>query len=154
MILDTFTIETQHSIATAHDKLAQQVYAKPLLGLRGSFLFGEVSEDFFWLRRFEVRGGRFFRAELSLTIITGWFETVPTGTIIHLTVEVNMYCLLVYLPLFLVFTATGWQSLLNKVDGAIFVSIILIVMPIIYAILSSKDEMRFYRNKLRQIFLY
>jgi hypothetical protein len=154
MILDTFTIETQDSIATAHDKLAQQVYAKPLLGLRGSFLFGEVSEDFFWLRRFEVRGGgTFFRAELSLTIITGWFETVPTGTVIHLTVEVNMYCLLVYLPFLLVFIATGWQSLLNKVDGAIFVSVILIVMPIICTIFSSKDEMRFYRNKLRQIFL-
>jgi hypothetical protein len=154
MILDTFTIETQDSIATAHDKLSKQVYAKPLLGLRGSFLFGEVSEDFFWLRRFEVRSGySFFRVELSLTIITGWFETVSTGTVIHLTVEVNMYCLLVYLPFLLVFTATGWQSLLNKVDGAIFISVMLIIVPIVSAIFSSKDEMRFYRNKLRQIFL-
>jgi hypothetical protein len=153
MILDTFTIETEDAIATARDKLAQQVYAKPLLGLRGEFLFGEVSEDFFWLRRFEVRGGRFFRAELSMTIITGWFETVPSGTVIHLTVEANMYSILVYLPFLLLFTATGWRSVLDKVDGAIFVSVWIIVVPVMHIIFSSKDEMRFYRNKLRQIFL-
>jgi hypothetical protein len=54
MILDTFTIETQDSLATARDKLSQQVYAKPVFGSRGSFLIGEVSEDFFWLNRYEV----------------------------------------------------------------------------------------------------
>jgi hypothetical protein len=51
MILDTFTIETQDSLATARDKLAQQVYANPVFGSRGSFLIGEVSEDFFSLYR-------------------------------------------------------------------------------------------------------
>jgi hypothetical protein len=69
MILDTFTIETEDSIATARDKLAQQVYAKPVFGSRGSFLLGEVSEDFFWLNRFEVRSA--YSYVRSRTIING-----------------------------------------------------------------------------------
>jgi hypothetical protein len=148
MILDTFIIETQDSLATARDKLTQQVYANPVFGSRGSFLIGEVSEDFFLLSRFEVRAADSFVR--SMTIISGWFEIIPSGTVIHLTVEANI---LGYLPFFLVVTAMGWQSVLNKVDGQIFVYVLMIVLPVVHAIFSSKDEMRFYRNKLRQVFL-
>jgi hypothetical protein len=151
MILDTFTIETQDSLATARDKLSQQVYAKPVFGSRGSFLIGEVSEDFFWLNRYEVYSAYTFNR--SATIINGWFETVPSGTTIHLTVEVHTS---VYSVLFLLFIiAMNWRSVLNKVDILIFIYVLMIVLPFVfaYAIFSIKGEMRFYRNKLKQVFL-
>ena len=151
MILNTFTIETQDSLFTARDKLAQQVYAQPLFGSRGSFLIGEVSEDFFLLSRFEVYSAYTFNR--SATVINGWFETVPSGTIIHLTVEVNTP--VYYLPFLLFIIAMNWRSLLNKVDGQISIYVIMIVLSFvfIYAFFSIKNEIKFYRNKLRQVFL-
>jgi hypothetical protein len=151
MILDTFTIETQDSLATARYKLAQQVYANPVFGSRGSFLIGEVSEDFFLLSLFEVYSAYTFNR--STTFISGWFEKVPSGTVIHLTVEANTP--VYYLPFLLSIIAIIWQSVLNKVGRQIFISALIIVLPFVFAcaIFSIKNEIRFYRNKLRQVFL-
>lgn len=162
MILNTFTIQTQDSILIARQKLIGKIDASPKLFEYPSnqvTLCGEVSESSFKLSR--RRGAR----KYPLTTIRGKFEVVPIGTVIHLTVELNLL-VIVPLLLFIVFGCSSeWQKMLKSsrdldllhshTMDILFVGIA-VVMPVIMivaSISSYQDELKFYRKKLTQIFL-
>jgi hypothetical protein len=149
MIVDTFIIETQDSFAVARDKLIQQVCAKPWLGMNGMFLCGEVGEDFFILRRYQ--GSGHLSLVRSITVINGWFESIPSGTVFYFTVEVNSFSIIASILFVLQVIVIGWQTMINKIDGIPFACALIILMPSIIVPYSIQDEMRFYRNKLNQV---
>jgi hypothetical protein len=149
MIVDTFIIETQDSFAVAHDKLIQQVCAKPWLGMNGMFLCGEVGEDFFILRRYQGNGHS--SLVRSITVINGWFESTPLGTVFYFVVEVNSFSIIAYILFILQAIVIGWQAMINRIDGIPFACALMILIPSVIVPYSIQDEMRFYRNKLNQV---
>jgi hypothetical protein len=151
MIIDTFTIETQDPFAVARDKLIQQVYSKPWLGMKGTFLCGQVGEDFFLLRRYEGNG--YLSLVISMTTINGWFESLPSGTAFHFTVEINSYSIIASILFVFQLIVMGYQAMINKIEGIPLMCTLIILVATIVAPYKIQDEMRFYRNKFKQIFL-
>jgi hypothetical protein len=113
------------------------------------FLCGEVGEDFFVLRRYQGNGH--ISLVRSITVINGWFESIPSGTVFYFTVEVNSFSIIASILFVLQVIVIGWQGMINKIDGIPFVCAIIILMPSIIVPYSIQDEMRFYRNKLNQV---
>jgi hypothetical protein len=148
MILDKFTIQTQDSVAIARDKLARQIEATPSpLDLRSNRVrfCGAVSEDTFMLYRIDGGGE-------PRTTINGYFETVPLGTIVYLEVKLNLKLVLVHLLLCLSFITVAWHGIKDvQIMCAVIRSIT--ILAIVTFIYSYRDEMRFYRKKLPQVFL-
>jgi hypothetical protein len=148
MIIDKFTIQTPDSIALAHDKLTWHIGDKPspfTLNSKRVILYGEIYENGFRLCRLLGRG-------ISTTIITGWFETVQSGTVIHLTVEVNLSLVIIYLLFCLSWLSNDWQKISRGIDGSRTIYIMVIIMISVNLICSVKDELKFYRKKLTQVF--
>jgi hypothetical protein len=149
MILDKFTIQTPDSIDIARDKLTRQVEAMPLLfRIRSDRvrLCGGVSSDNFSLCRVDGSGQ-------SMTIINGWFEVIQSGTLVYLEVNSNSNLVIVRLVISLCSSITI-AYFVTKVPQIMLAAIVLIMIVVIVScIYSCQDEMRFYRNKLSQIFL-
>ena len=148
MILDTFTIQTQDSIDIAREKLACQIGNLPspfTINSTQVILYGDISEDGFRLCR--LKGG-----SQSITIITGRFEALQSGAVIHLTVELNLSLIMVCLLFPLYFIIFQLPHIIKNTEGIISVVIIMMIVAIIICALSYKNEITYYRNKFLQVF--
>ena len=150
MIIDKFTIHTQDSIAEARDKLTYQIDDAPSpfeINSTQDILCGEVTENTFRLIRVKGRGQ-------SLIFISGWFETIQTGTIVHLTAELNSTLVIAYLlfSLQLVFQVCQART---KHTNSFFLCLAIGMITIftVASIRSFKNDMKFYPKKLSQVFL-
>lgn len=149
MILKKFTINTQDSIAEARDKLTCQIDDAPSpfeINSTRDILCGEVTENTFRLIRVKGRGQ-------SLIFINGWFEAIQTGTIVHLTAELNstlvIACLLFYLQL--IFQVCQARTKHTNIFLCLATGMITIFMMVL--IRSFQDDIKFYPKKLSQVFL-
>jgi hypothetical protein len=149
MILDKFTIQTQDSIAIAREKLTWQVEDKPspfTINSTRVMLCGNVSDDGFRLCRLQGKG-------ISITTVTGWFEALESGTLIHTSVELNLSIIIAYLCICLFWFRYDWHRITRDTDGGRMIYIVMITIVIVSSVFSIKDELRFYKIKLNQVFL-
>jgi hypothetical protein len=148
MIIDKFTIQTQDSIAIARDKLTCQIDDAPSpfeINSTRDILCGEVAENTFRLIRVKGRGH-------SLIFISGWFETIQTGTIVHLTAELNSTLVIAYLLFSLNLVFTVWQARTENIDSYLYLPIGMITIFTVASIRSFQDDIKFYPKKLTQVF--
>jgi hypothetical protein len=149
MIIDKFTIHTQDSIAEARDKLTYQIDDAPSpfeINSTRDILCGEVTENTFRLIRVKGRGQ-------SLIFISGWFETIQTGTIVHLTAELNSTLVIAYLLFSLQLVFQVCQARTKHTSSFLCLAIGMITIFTVASIRSFKNDIKFYPKKLSQVFL-
>jgi hypothetical protein len=149
MILKKFTIHTQDSIAEARDKLTCQIDDVPSpfeINSTRDILCGEVTENTFRLIRVKGRGQ-------SLIFISGLFEAIQTGTIVHLTAELNLTLVIAYLLFYLQLVFQVCQARTEHTNSFLCLAIGMITIFMVSLARSFKDDMKFYPKKLSQVFL-
>ncbi len=109
-------------------------------------LCGEVTENTFRLIRVQGRGQ-------SLIFISGWFETIQTGTVIHLTAELNSTLAIAYSLFSVNLVLMVWQGGTKHIDNYLCLPIGMITIFTVASIRSFKNDMKFYPKKLSQVFL-
>jgi hypothetical protein len=148
MILKKFTIQTQDSIPVAHDKLILQIDDAPSpfeINSTRDILCGEVTENTFRIIRIKGRGQ-------SLIIVNGWFEAVLSGTVVHLTAELNLNLVIAYLLFSLNLVFVVWQDRPKNIGNYLCLPIGMITILTLASILSFQDDIKFYPKKLTQVF--
>jgi hypothetical protein len=144
MIIDKFTIQTPDSIAIARDKLNRQIDDKS--SLHKSYMTGQVSGNTFKLYCIS-------RRTIPLTTIYGYFETVQSGTVVHLELEVKSIIIIGFSLFILFLSVDTWQKAINIPSTGTYVWIVMIVIFSVNFVHSFQSEKIFYRKKLPQIFL-
>lgn len=148
MILKKFTIHTQDSIAIARDKLTCQIDAAPspfeINSIRDIFC-GEVTENTFRIIRVKGRGQ-------SLIIVNGLFETVQTGTVVHVTAALNSTLVVAYLLFSLNLIFMAWPDRIKNMGNCLCLPIGIITIFALASIRSFQNDIKFYPKKLTQVF--
>ena len=148
MILKKFTIQTQDSIPIARDKLTLQINDAPSpfeIGSNRDILCGEVSENTFRIIRIKGKGQ-------SLIIVNGWFEAVLSGTVVHLTAELNLTLVVVYLLFSVNLVFVVWQDRTKSIGNYLCIPVGMITIFTLATIRSFQDDIKFYPKKLTQVF--